>query len=417
MFCCVHTQAPLRERTALVPFPHILGAWQRDFYYQSSMQWCYQDADTVSSHFEGEWLEQGVGTTKKLNRRASVQTMRASTKWRASSPHGISLEAFVDMDEWLDVLCALIPHASMRQPSSTARRQHQPTCRCRDCIASKKAARVARRGGSAKRATDADDYGSSADSEDSAEEDDDEAQLPTVVAAEPMKEVTVTVKDTRGFVMARTLTCAIGTDCHATADNITRVLPEGTRLHSTSCGYSFFHGVPSATSSAPAVLTREAAKAVHAWISEEVSHVFDAATRALASGDYTSARTMARSVIDNRPASGARDMSQSFSNVALQLSIDAVGLLVDAVHIVNSAPASQQGIARALRLMMDASTACMECLSGADTTNTPHLVATREHSMGQTLIENMTVMTRVIADTTQMVKSMCAVNRAISFDD
>ena len=62
-------------------------------------------------------------------------------------------------------------------------------------------------------------------------------------------------------------------------------------------------------------------------------------------------------------------------------------------------------------------TACMECLSGADTTNTPHLVATREHSMGQTLIENMTVMTRVIADTTQMVKSMCAVNRAISFDD
>jgi hypothetical protein len=37
--------------------------------------------------------------------------------------------------------------------------------------------------------------------------------------------------------------------------------------------------------------------------------------------------------------------------------------------------------------------------------------------MGQTLIENMTVMTRVIADTTQMVKSMCAVNRAISFDD
>jgi hypothetical protein len=164
-------------------------------------------------------------------------------------------------------------------------------------------------------------------------------------------------------------------------------------------------------------VTREAAKAVHAWISEEVSHVFDAATRALASGDYTSARTMARSVIDNRPASGARDMSQSFSNVALQLSIDAVGLLVDAVHIVNSAPASQQGIARALRLMMDASTACMECLSGADTTNTPHLVATREHSMGQTLIENMTVMTRVIADTTQMVKSMCAVNRAISFDD
>lgn len=124
-----------------------------------------------------------------------------------------------------------------------------------------------------------------------------------------------------------------------------------------------------------------------------------------------------RSVIDNRPASGARDMSQSFSNVALQLSIDAVGLLVDAVHIVNSAPASQQGISRALRLMMDASTACMECLSGADTTNTPHLVATREHSMGQTLIENMTLMTRVIADTTQMVKSMCAVNRAISFDD
>jgi hypothetical protein len=110
-------------------------------------------------------------------------------------------------------------------------------------------------------------------------------------------------------------------------------------------------------------------------------------------------------------------MSQSFSNVALQLSIDAVGLLVDAVHIVNSAPASQQGISRALRLMMDASTACMECLSGADTTNTPHLVATREHSMGQTLIENMTLMTRVIADTTQMVKSMCAVNRAISFDD
>jgi hypothetical protein len=66
---------------------------------------------------------------------------------------------------------------------------------------------------------------------------------------------------------------------------------------------------------------------------------------------------------------------------------------------------------------MDASTACMECLSGADTTNTPHLIATREHSIGQTLIENMTVMTRVIADTSQMVKSMCAVNRAISFDD
>ena len=103
----------------------------------------------------------------------------------------------------------------------------------------------------------------------------------------------------------------------------------------------------------------------------------------------------------------ARDMSQSFSNVALQLSIDAVGLLVDAVHIVNCAPASQQGISRATRLMMDASTACMECLSGADTSNTPHLVATREHSMGQTLIENMTVMTRVIADTTQMV-SRCA---------
>jgi hypothetical protein len=113
----------------------------------------------------------------------------------------------------------------------------------------------------------------------------------------------------------------------------------------------------------------------------------------------------------------ARDMSQSFSNVALQLSIDAVGLLVDAVHIVNCAPASQQGISRATRLMMDASTACMECLSGADTSNTPHLVATREHSMGQTLIENMTVMTRVIADTTQMVKSMCALDRAISFDD
>ena len=80
-------------------------------------------------------------------------------------------------------------------------------------------------------------------------------------------------------------------------------------------------------------------------------------------------------------------------------------------------PNTHTRIARALRLMMDASTACMECLSGADTTNTPHLVATREHSMGQTLIENMTVMTRVIADTTQMVKSMCAVNRAISFDD
>ena len=178
----------LSRHTTCTQLADLLTVWKRDFHDPSTNKWRYQDASKVATHFEGEWLEGGAGNTSKIARRASSKATRAATRWRAASPQGLSLDMFLDMDEWLEVLCALVPHTGATPPGTSARHRHQPTCRCRECVSAKKVARAARKGALGAHARDADDYGSSADSEDSAEEEADDEEVHAAIASEPMQE-------------------------------------------------------------------------------------------------------------------------------------------------------------------------------------------------------------------------------------
>lgn len=157
------------------------------------------------------------------------------------------------------------------------------------------------------------------------------------------------------------------------------------RVTSVRVGSHWLHTV-NADSLQP---SHEAAKAVHAFISEHVSSQFGLALDLLISGSFGEANRVVEGILMARPVMDARDLNRGFTNRGMAMCISSIATIASGLETFNTDPDIMENRVRAREMIIEGCATIGEALEGKDETGTWWLGGNCEQAAGITLRENL----------------------------